>query len=249
MNETVKTLKCYHDGKEIYGQLYLPKDLDKKVPMVIISHGYGGNYQYSAVYARYLVQQQIACYVFDFCGGSPDSKSSGTMTEMSVLSEKADLLSVIDMIKELDFVDQKQIYLLGESQGGFVSMLAVLERIDDIKGMILFYPALVIPDDARKKFPKGSNIPEVINHIGYQIGRNYYLGILDMDCFEAIQGFNKDVLIIHGTKDSLVPIDYSRKAKEIYPHAKLIEIDGADHGFKGQDLQFALLKTAEFITK
>lgn len=60
------------------------------------------------------------------------------------MTEVADLNAVVDMIKTLDFVDTDNIFLLGRSQGGFVSALTAAQREDDIQGMVLFYPAFVI---------------------------------------------------------------------------------------------------------
>ena len=79
------------DGKKIYGRLYLPDRGNGRFPLVILGHGYDGSYSDNLDYGRYLSSNGIACYVFDFCGGSEDSKSSGSMEDMSVWTEIEDL--------------------------------------------------------------------------------------------------------------------------------------------------------------
>ena len=65
--------------KRIYGRLYLPDRGRGRYPLVILGHGYGGSYSDNLDYGQYLSSNGIACYVFDFCGGSENSRSSGSM--------------------------------------------------------------------------------------------------------------------------------------------------------------------------
>lgn len=60
-------------------------------------------------------------YCFDFYGGCKGSKSGGSMLEMSIFTERDDLSAVIGHVKTLDVVDQENLFLLGESQGGCVA--------------------------------------------------------------------------------------------------------------------------------
>ena len=54
-----------------------------------------------------------------------------------------------------------------------------------------------------------------------------------MDPYKEMSGFDKPVLLVHGTADSIVNISYARKLKEIYPDCTYFEIEGAGHVFKG----------------
>lgn len=89
------------------------------MPAVIFSHGFGGNYQVGMQYAEALTEKGYVVYCFDFCGGSPDSRSDGTTLEMSVFTEQADLEAVIHMIQGQDFVDKENIFLMGTSFSAF----------------------------------------------------------------------------------------------------------------------------------
>ena len=58
------------------------------------------------------------------------------------------------------------------------------------------------------------------------------------------------VLIIHGTADQVVPIQYGRDAADPakgFPNARIIEIKGANHGFSGGAWQQAKLLEAEGV--
>ena len=110
-------------------------------PAVIVSHGFASCTRDTKKYAHVFVDEGYTAVCFDFCM-SGSGKSSGSSLGMSVLTEKADLLNVLDFVKGLDFVDPGRITLAGCSQGGFVSALAAAEREDEVERVVLYYPAL-----------------------------------------------------------------------------------------------------------
>lgn len=99
-------LYAKRDENQIYGLLYTPKDAGKEMPAVIFSHGFGGNHQVGAQYAEALAREGYVVYCFDFCGGSPGSRSDGSALDMSIFTEQADLEAVIliHMMQEQPFV-------------------------------------------------------------------------------------------------------------------------------------------------
>lgn len=247
----VETMEIYtqNGGHNIYGLAYVPKNAENKIPTVIISHGYGGTSGTNASYARSLASHGIAAYCFDFRGGSTSSRSDGRTTDMTVFTEVSDLNAVIDMVKGLDFVDTNQLFLFGTSQGGLVSALTASQRTDEIQGLMLFYPALCISDDAKSRYPSIDLIPETTYFMGMNVGRAYYTAIYDYDIYENIARYTDNVLIIHGDRDSIVPLSYSEKAAEVYHSADLKILSGAGHGFYGQDAQSATDYILEYIKK
>ena len=100
------TLKVKRGKKTIYGKIFLPETKKKKkFPTVIYSHGFGGNYEYGVDYAKALAKKGYAVYCFDFCGGSPDSRSSGSTLDMSIFTEQKDLEAVIESLKKKKYVN------------------------------------------------------------------------------------------------------------------------------------------------
>ena len=49
-----------------------------------------------------------------------------------------------------------------------------------------------------------------------------------------IAPYEGPVLIVHGTADGLVNYSYSERAAKAYKNAKLVPIEGGDHGFRGE---------------
>ena len=71
-------------------------------------------------------------------------QSDGKTTDMSVLTEVSDLCTVIEYAKGLEYTDSTNILLMGCSQGGFVSALTAAKLRDEIRKLVLFYPAFCI---------------------------------------------------------------------------------------------------------
>lgn len=169
----VQELSAERDGLSIYGEAYIPDVSQEKIPIVIMSHGFNSNYASQVEYAAKLAEIGIASYIFDFCGGSTVSRSDGTMLDMSLRTEVTDLNAVIDFIQTLDFVDTENIFLMGRSMGGAVSALAAAQRQNDIKGLILIYPAFVIPDNS-KQYASVDVIPEQTTLMGATVGKRFH---------------------------------------------------------------------------
>lgn len=69
-----KELYTKRDENQIYGLIYVPKDAGEKMPAVIFSHGFGGNYQVGTQYAEALVQtraKRICCLLLRFLWRKP----------------------------------------------------------------------------------------------------------------------------------------------------------------------------------
>ncbi len=143
MNE----ISCKNGEKTIRGVVYLPCNTDGKIPTVILSHGYNSSYRCLCDLAESLAKNGIAAYCYDFCGGSTKSISDGKTTEMSIATEQADLLCMLDFVRGQTTTDPDRVFLYGESQGGFVSALTAAENKEKIAGMALLYPAFCIPDN------------------------------------------------------------------------------------------------------
>lgn len=236
------------DENRIYGMLYIPKEAGEKMPAVIFSHGFGGNHQVGAQYARVLAEKGYVVYCFDFCGGSPDSRSDGSTLEMSVFTEQADLEAVIRMMQEQSFVDSNNIFLMGTSMGGAVSAITAAAHGEEIRGAILLYPAFVMVDDVKERFERAEDIPDSFYHMWMTVGRVFAEDLLDYDIYEAIAAYDKDVLLIHGVADGIVPLSYSERAVEVYPSARLEVLPGAGYGFYGSDAERAVGYMLEYLS-
>ena len=214
---------CERDGLTIKGTVFLPKG-KTDCPIAVISHGFMANQMFSQIHAQNLAKMGYAAFCFDFCGGTLVGSSDGDSTDMSVLTEAEDLKAVIEFAKSQSYTDENELVLLGCSQGGFVSAIVAAEMKEEVDALILLYPALCIPDDARSgemmfaKFDP-QNVPETFWCGPMKLGRRYVTDVIEMDPYEIINQYTGKVLIIHGNQDETVDISYALRAVETYSQA------------------------------
>ncbi|MBR2879584.1 MAG: alpha/beta hydrolase [Oscillospiraceae bacterium] len=247
-----REFECKRGELTIRGTEYRPAGED--LPVAICSHGFLVNRKSVRQYAIALATMGYAAYCYDFCGGCLfGGKSEGATTAMSVLTEVSDLEAVIQYAQSLPG-NGKKLLLMGASQGGFVSALTAAKHPGLVDKLALFYPALCIPDDARAgkmmfaKFDP-ENIPEIVKCGPMKLGRCYVADVIGLDPFTEISPYSGPVMIIHGTKDSIVNVDYARRAEKCYANAKLHIIEKARHGFRGKIDLLALDYLSEFARR
>ncbi len=242
--------------KSLYGELLMPQTAgearwqNNKVPLVICSHGFGSSYRLTKkMIGTSLAMSGYAAFCFDFYGGSEKSRSGGSMMNMSIMTEKEELLAIIEAAKKFPDIDTKRIYLLGESQGGMVSALAAAECSEDIHALILYYPAFCIPDDAHAKFTSVEAIPEVTQAFSFRfkISRKYYTDAWDLDVFREITKYHGPVLIMHGDHDDIVPMRYGEEAAKAYENAEFVRFPGEIHGFYAKGKRKAAEMSYQFL--
>ena len=232
------------DGKIIRGRMYLPEKMGERLPVVIFCHGFGSNFRELAHHGEGFAKAGICCLFFDFCGGGLESLSDGTMEEMTIATECQDLETVIDGVRKLDYVDPERLFLQGESMGGLVSAMVAAGRPEDIRALVLWYPAFVIPEDAERRYRAGER--EVF---GQHMGEAFDREAKDIDVYGTIPAYRGPVLIIHGDRDAVVPIACSQRALSAYENARLIVIPGAGHGYEGKDSAAAREYSIDFLRK
>ena len=253
---------CKNGDLNIYGKFYYPEGFDasQKYPVVIMSHGLGSRAEMveRAKWPKAVTEKGFIAYAFDFCGGGMNSLSDGDFMEMSVLTEASDLNAVIDFVKSQVYADPDNLFLLGQSQGGFVSAITAASRPDEIKAMVLVYPALCLVDDLHEFVPDlaevtGDTVETAMGTIGAVYARDAY----DIDVMNEIAKYTGDVMIIHGLNDKTVPYSYSLEAiTTAYSAAasELVLITGkkSAHGFEmvyNEGREYALDAGTDFLSR
>ena len=235
----------------IVGNLFTPETEADAGRLVILSHGLSTTQWQNMNTANSLAHAGVRVFIFDYCGGAIHSQSEGKTTDMSVITEKADLNAVIDAVKAWKGVDPNKIGIIGYSQGGFVAALTAAER-DDIDRLCLIYPALSMFAEIRGDYPDGSMIPEQQKRNGMLVGKRYYQDIIDLqtdNIYEYVASYTGPVMIQHGTADAAVPYESSVAAAAAYPNCEFITLEGASHGFTGEDDVYSVQKEYEFFTR
>ncbi len=250
-SDILRIAKKNADGttNTIYGKIYTP-EAEGKSPAIILCHGYNGVNTDFVNECNYYADNGYIAYAFDFCGGSGAGRcrSTGRSTDMTITTEKEDLLAVFDHISSMDIVDENKVFVMGGSQGGLVATLATEERADKVAGMLLYFPALCIPDNWKGMYKSLDEVPAQFDFWGLMLGKGFVEDLWNMpDIFTMIGKYEGDVLIIHGDNDTIAPISYSQKAVTIYPHAKLLTLPGEIHGFTPAGQNTAKQNVLEFM--
>lgn len=242
----VSGIKISNEKRQIDGILYLPEQ-EEKCPMVIFSHGYNGHKSDFDSTARYLAERGIGAISFTFCGGSVRDESGMPTTEMTLFTEKEDLLAVFAFVKNLEQVDKENIFTFGGSQGGLVTALTVDDMSAEVKGMILLYPAFCISDNWNERFPRIEDIPEEEELWGMKLGKKFFESIHGFDVFANVGNYKNNILVMHGDQDPIVAMGYSERIVETYPKVQLEVFHGEGHGFTEAGTQRMTERLYEFI--
>ena len=217
----------------------LPKGLDpetEKCPMVILMHGIfsSGNIVPIPALARELADNGIASIRFDFGG---HWRSEGEMQQMTIGKEIEDALAIWEYARSLPYVSE--IGLLGHSQGGVVASMTagILEsRGEKPAGLVLIAPGSVVQEACRNGRFFGAEFnpadpPEFVKCFGImKLGREYILSTQDLDIYGTAKDYTGPVRLIHGSKDTIVPMSCSERYVETYgDRSELIVVEGENH--------------------
>ncbi|MBQ9890818.1 MAG: alpha/beta fold hydrolase [Firmicutes bacterium] len=272
-----KEFHARRNGLDIYCLAYIPENTQLaardeagalRFPTIIIGHGYGGSYQDNLNCAERYAKEGFASISFDFCGGTPFAKSQGRTEDMSVVTERDDMIAVFNAVLSQEFVDPGRIVLWGESMGGYVAALAaaaIAEANREAKqpdlpvpaALVLFYPAFNIRDEVHSSFGFYDAIKDQPRR-DILLGKCFAQDIWDLDTWHEIPKYKGPVLILHGDSDDVVPIGYSEKTRNVYaarpaeegsaPAAVTYKVtSGAGHGFFNETGAFADRIVTDFL--
>lgn len=208
----------------------------EKCPMVIFSHGFGGDMTFHLFepIIECLNQHGIGALRFDFNGCG---KSEGTFQDMTVPNEIEDLLNVIAYVCQLSVT--KSISLLGHSQGGVVtSMVSGVCGYPQIESEVLLSAASVLRDDALRGMTHGGHFdpwhldqPTYDVSGGHTIGRPYIQTAMTLPIYETAARYSGAALIINGMADVVVPYTYAERYHKVLVNSELMLIPGENHTY------------------
>lgn len=230
----MEQVSCQSNGNTLYGEMYTPVYGLSRKPTIIMAHGFNSTHNVFYDLINLLTKEGFITYAFDFAGGATNSKSEGSTLDMTIFTERDNLIDVIDQVSKMRGVDPNNIFLLGESQGGLVSAMAAAKVPDKIKALGLMYPAMGIPASADRIYPDRI-VPDTIKSMGITLGGNFYRSMFDYDVWSDIKPYEGPVLVTHGTADRLVNMSLGQQAADGYKNAEFHAIDGGDHGYNNPE--------------
>ena len=245
-----------YEDKNLYGQITAPKDYkNKKLPVVVISHGFNNTFDMYKDYIQLLAKQGFLVYGFDYYGGSRNSKSGGQdMLQMSVKTELTDLTNVVEKLTSESYVDKDHLSIIGVSQGGVVASLYAAAKPEHIYKLGLIFPAYVLFDDVKETYqslgsPSFDQLPDSLTHHNASLGKIYLTDALDIDIEDVQRKIIAPTLIVHGTNDTIAPYQYSVDAIQRIPNAKLVTVEGGSHRIDENFSKIAIPDIQNFLAE
>ena len=228
---------------------YLQKpSADYRGPIAVLMHGFMANKKLEPLksIANELESRGIASMRFDFDG---HGESEGRFRDMTVLTELDDARHMIDYVRQAGAYDS--IALVGHSQGGVVAGMIAGELGDEIKALVQLAPAAVLKDDALQGVLMGkhydpSNPPETLTVFFHRVGKGYFLAAQSLPIYEQSSLYKGPVLLIHGTKDKIVPHSYSERYDQVYSNSQLQLYEGENH-FLSKCRKAIVRQTVDFL--
>ena len=249
-----------------------------KKPVVIFAHGFKGfkDWGHFNKVMEYFIENDFSFVKFNFShnGGTasdpidfPDLEAFGNNNYTKELS---DLRKVIDWVESVDHeeMDKSQIYLIGHSRGGGISILSAYED-QRIKRLITWAAVSDLinryPEEVLEQW-KREGVLYVENARTKQQMPLYYQ--LVKDTLSNKERFNIERctkqlqiphLIIHGSADEVVGLKEAENIKKWNKLSKIIVLEGAGHSFGAshpytdkcfpKDVSLVLRETLNFIKK
>ena len=202
------------------------------------------------VFLKYAKKNKLGFLAIEYSG---HGKSSGEFTKGNISKWTSDTKTVIKkIIKKNNFI------LIGSSMGSWISLNQFKYFQKQIKGFLGIGSAPEFLDRIMwKKFTKKMKLETKIKgiynlkHGGYEYPITYQL-IKDGRKNKVL---NKridtkiSVTMVHGQKDEVVPVSYSRKVLKIFQKAKkkLVIIKDGDHSLSSQKWLKIIIKELKLI--
>jgi len=207
-----------HDGARIYAKHIRPKNIEGKIPAVIIFHGAGDDSGCWGEKLKY-VNEGYAVFAMDVRGQAGKSEDiggvmghtmsghlmrgvgSGEPKKLFYRNVMLDAAKLAEIVFGLDFIDEDTVYVYGNSQGGALS-IACAALQPKIKKAAILYPYLSdykrvryggMDDYFRMFDPTHEKEDEIFNLLGY------------IDIQHLAKRVKAEVLMATGLKDTTCP--------------------------------------------
>jgi uncharacterized protein len=206
-----------HDSLQLAATIHYPsvegRDVDRKMPLVVICHGFVGNRigvdRLFLLVGRQLAAKGYLVIRFDYAGCG---ESEGIYGEHGLDSMIAQTRSVLDYGLSLDSVDPLRVTLLGHSLGGAVALLTGTKD-KRVKSLALWSPVAHPFNDILRIVGRGLYDESVkkgeADYLGYRLKPQFFESLQQHQPFQEAPQFHGDVFIAHGTSDEIIPTDYS----------------------------------------
>lgn len=212
--------------------------------VAILAHGITVEKDEGGFYSnlsKELTADGIRTIRFDFRG---HGESGGFSNEMTIAGEITDLTTVIEFARKRF---GGPIAIVATSFGASIALLYAALKTTSVKTYVLLCPVIdysrtflkpVTPWGKKEFGPKRLEIARKRGFLsvgGFRLGTKLFTEFMFYKPGEILAELSIPTLLVHGTKDSMVPFAvskaYTRKAR----NCRFLPIPGADHGFEGYE--------------
>ncbi|MGH4017489.1 MAG: alpha/beta hydrolase [Pseudonocardiaceae bacterium] len=233
------------DGLYLSGAIVTSGDSPQQA--VVFVHGGGVTREEGGFFTRLaagLGEANVASLRFDLRGHGQSGGEQQDLTLSAILNDIR--VAIVHVQAE---TGARSVSLLGASFGGGICGYYAAKRPDEIKRLVLLNPQFDYKKrtiDSRPYWSNdylGEDAAQQLTGQGYidftptmKHGRAILNEVFWLKPHEALSEISVPTLVIHGTKDTFVPIESSRAAmSQFQAEHKLVEIEGAQHGFAVHD--------------
>jgi pimeloyl-ACP methyl ester carboxylesterase len=229
-----------HDGLHLTGTLVTPEDQPEHA--IVFVHGGGVTRDEAGFFTRMasgLAEAGIASLRFDLRG---HGESEGRQEDLTLSAILNDIHIALDQVREA--TSAQTVSLLGASFSGGVTAYFAARGSVPLHRLVLINPLLNYKkrfiDD--KPYWQNEHINDeaaaqlvaqgyVAHSPSFKLGRPLLNEVRWLQPLAVLGDIQVPTLIVHGTKDTFIPVESSRAAAaQLQVEHKLVEIDGAQHG-------------------
>lgn len=209
---------------------------NKNNAIVVMAHGFQSNKDSKKFVEleRILNENNIATFRFDFYG---HGESEGKLEDITMSEAKDDVLSALSYVNALGFA---KIFLIGSSFGGLSSNLAASES-QNLSGLVLICPV----SDYEKVLRESMTEDEIRDwqkieftyktdektHEKRKLLWTFFENLAENNGYISAQNITIPTLIVHGDKDTIVPLSQSVVLAKTIKNSTLYVVKNADHFF------------------
>lgn len=230
-----------------------------RTPLIVICHGFVGSRigvdRLFVSTARELAADGYMVVRFDYAGCG---ESGGDYGKEGLESMVAQTRTVLDYAMNCSDIDPTRVTLIGHSLGGAVAILTSV-RDHRVKSLVLWsavgHPFNdIIKLTGRDKYDQAV-IEGQADHLGYSFTPVYFDSLGNFQPFQEAKQFGGDVLVIHGTGDDVIPVDYAFLYQKVFWTRSEGRCDKeiifqADHTYSNGSHRRELLdKTRQWLTE
>jgi uncharacterized protein len=233
------------DGLGLRGTLVVPSQAS--VNATVMVHGGGATRDEGGFFTRLawgVAEAGIASLRFDFRG---HGESEGRQEDLTISGVVNDIRSATEHLRAK--TASGPVNLIGTSFGGGISAYYASRYPDQVERLVLLNPLLnykkrFIDDkpywtDDHISLAAGDELARngFIRHSPtFRLGRALLNEIFNIQPHLVLRKVTAPTLIVHGTRDTFVPVDSSRAAvADMAGVASLVEVESAQHGFAVRD--------------